>query len=116
MRAYAEPLHRDRDLPEVVGPRDIDDYARCVGRGLQFNEETGSSRKDPDRWAVLGQQRDGMTCIPGGDELKCALWASLLLSFQQRATIKTGRLDQENQQHDGKRRHLRQRRIDEGTD
>jgi len=37
------------------------------------------------------------------------------LSFQQRAAVKSGRLDQQNQQHDGKRRHLRERRVDEGT-
>src|SRR5208282_6688908 len=35
--------------------------------------------------------------------------------FQQRAAEKTGRLDEENQQHDGEGRHLRQRRIDEGA-
>ena len=37
------------------------------------------------------------------------------LSFQQLAAVETGRLDQENQQHDGKGRHLRQRGLNEGS-
>jgi len=37
----------------------------------------------------------------------------LPLAFQQLAAVKTGGFDQENQQHDGKRRHLRQRGVDE---
>ena len=39
----------------------------------------------------------------------------LSLTFQQLAAIKAGGLDQENQQHRGKRRHLCQRGVDKGT-
>ena len=40
----------------------------------------------------------------------------LSLPLQQLASVKTGRLNQKDQQHDGKGGHLRQRGVDEGSD